>query len=170
VAFGVDASTLSAVAREKALRTWRGSPYISFTAKEGRYIKLKSLSEVTGGPCAVVAEIRVLEDGAFIPNQNWKLVSVDAADAKLPGTLAFDGRPETHWHTPYQSDVVLQPHYIVIDLGKTYRLSGLSVLHRSDVWAPNGSIKDYEFYVGKDAKDFGVPVSKGQFAAPVLKK
>ncbi|MDB5389895.1 MAG: repeat-containing protein [Planctomycetaceae bacterium] len=170
VAFGTDASTLSAVAREKALRTWRGSPSISFAPKEGRYIKLKSLSEVTGGPCAVVAEIRVLEDGAFISNQDWKLVSVDAADAKLPGTLAFDGRPETHWHTPYQSDVVLQPHHIVIDLGKTYRLSGLSVLHRSDIWGPNGSIKDYEFYVGNDVQDFGRPVSKGQFAAPVLKK
>ena len=34
----------------------------------------------------------------------------------------------------------------------------------------NGTVKDYEFYVSQDGKDFGQPVKKGSFAAGKEKK
>jgi WD40 repeat protein len=170
LAFNADASDLLGVSRDKTLKTWHGQQLISFPATEGRYIKLKALSEITGGPCTVVAEIRVLQKGAFVSQRQWQLVSVDSQVATLPATLAFDGKPQTHWHTPYQGDVTKLPHQIVIDLGQTCHLTGLSVLHRSDVWAPNGSIKEFEFYAGNDPNDFGPPVSKGEFKVRIPQK
>ena len=54
------------------------------------------------------------------------------------------------------------PHHIVIDLNATYTIAGFTALSRND-GNSNGAIKDYEFYVSQDGKQWGDPVAKGTF-------
>jgi hypothetical protein len=54
------------------------------------------------------------------------------------------------------------PHDIVFDLGESREISGFAYLSRTD--GRNGTIKDFEFFVGDNPKDFGRPVRKGTFA------
>ncbi len=99
-----------------------------------------------------------------VPKGEWKLVRVDSQSSGCDATRAFDGNPGTIWHTQWQANSPRHPHEIVIDLGRSYRLAGFAVTPRHDE-SPNGTIKDYEFYVGGGAGDFGRPVAKGRFRA-----
>lgn len=85
------------------------------------------------------------------------------------GTNAVDGNPETFWHTQWQDANPECPHEIVIKLEKPATIKGFTYLPRQDEEV-NGTIKDYEFYVSDDGKDFGKPVKKGEFAASKDKK
>jgi hypothetical protein len=49
------------------------------------------------------------------------------------------------------------------------KIKGFVYLPRQDD-SENGMIKDYEFYVSEDGKDFGKPVKKGEFAVGTNKK
>ena len=79
----------------------------------------------------------------------------------LERILAIDGDPTTHWHTRWGDDEPRHPHELVIDMGKQHELSGFSYLPRQG--SRNGRIKDYKFYVSRDGKDWGKPVSAGRF-------
>jgi WD40 repeat protein len=164
LAFAADDFSLLGVADDRTLRVWHASYGIAFAAKEGRYLKLKALSETGGGAWTAVGEIRVFAGETLLPTRQWKLVSADSEAQDTPATLAFDGDPRTFWCTRWRTRVIPpHPHEIVIDLGQAYRLTGFSVLPRGD-GNPNGTIKDYELYVGNDPKDFGLPVSQGKLA------
>jgi len=76
--------------------------------------------------------------------RNWKVIDVDSVDTDKYGHLVFDGDPETRWHTDWHRKKPKHPHFIAIDLGKTYKLTGFTQLPRYDNL--NGVIKDYEFY------------------------
>ncbi|MHC4146003.1 MAG: discoidin domain-containing protein, partial [Planctomycetota bacterium] len=88
-----------------------------------------------------------------------------AADSEAPGYesyKAMDGDPRTIWHTPFGAGETGHPHDIVLDLGRSREISGFAYLSRAD--GSNGTIKDFEFFVGDNSKEFGRPVSKGTFA------
>ncbi|HEY2251957.1 MAG TPA: discoidin domain-containing protein, partial [Planctomycetaceae bacterium] len=164
LAFAVDDFSLLSVGSDRTLGVWHASFGIAFAAKEGRYLKLKALSEIGGGSWTAVGEIRVFAGETRLPTRQWTLVSVDSEAQGAPAMFAFDGNPRTFWSTRWRSRVIPpHPHEIVIDLGKVYRLTAFSVLPRND-GNPNGTIKDYELYVGNDPQDFGPPVSKGKLA------
>ena len=62
---------------------------------------------------------------------------------------------------------------LIIDLGKAYQLKGFTYLPEPN--NPNNNpIMEYEFYVSKDGKKWGKPVSQGEFSnivnSPVLQK
>ncbi len=61
------------------------------------------------------------------------------------------------------------PHEIIIELVPPSTIKGFTYLPRQDD-NENGSIKDYEFYVGDDETDFGQPVKKGTLGAGKDKK
>jgi hypothetical protein len=105
------------------------------------------------------------EEGA-IPRDGWKLVRVDSESThndKL-GVKAFDGDPTTWWHTEWRDAKPMHPHEIVIDLGQVRSIRGFRYLPRGDASA-NGTILDYEFFVGNDPDALGRPVAEGRFEA-----
>jgi hypothetical protein len=75
---------------------------------------------------------------------------------------AVDGNPNTLWHTQWQDASPALPHEIIIKLSEPATIKGFTYLPRQDD-SENGTIKDYEFYVSDDGKEFGEPVKKGVF-------
>jgi serine/threonine protein kinase len=94
-----------------------------------------------------------------------KFVSVDSEDASGQhgyGENAVDGNPDTYWHTQWQGSSPGLPHEIIIELLPPSTIKGFTYLPRQDE-SDHGTIRDYEFYVSDDGRDFGQPVKKGSF-------
>jgi F5/8 type C domain len=91
-----------------------------------------------------------------------KVDSEETASENGSGTNAVDGNPNTFWHTQWTDTSPEPPHEIIIELTPPSKIKGFTYLPRQDN-TENGSIKDYEFYVSDDGKDFGQPVCKGTF-------
>ena len=87
------------------------------------------------------------------------------ARARTPWTA----NPNTFWHTQWQDASPECPHEIIIELTPPSTIKGFTYLPRQDD-NENGTIKDYEFYVSDDGKDFGQPVAKGTFETSKDKK
>jgi alpha-glucosidase len=101
-----------------------------------------------------------------------KVVKVDSeetAGEDGKGANAVDGNSQTIWHTQWQDDSPACPHEIIIELTPPSTIKGFTYLPRQDD-SENGTIKDYEFYVSDDGKDFGQPVTKGSFESGKEKK
>jgi hypothetical protein len=101
-----------------------------------------------------------------------KVVKVDSeetAGENGVGTNAVDGDPNTFWHTQWQDATPECPHEIIVELVPPSTIKGFTCLPRQDD-IENGTIKDYEFYVSDDGKDFGQAVSKGTFVSGKEKK
>jgi len=87
---------------------------------------------------------------------------VNSQNKYLPGINTFDGKPDTIWHTEWQSSPVpAHPHQIQIDLGATYELDSFRYLPRQNM--SHGRIKNYAFYVSHDPANWGNPVASGSF-------
>lgn len=89
-------------------------------------------------------------------------VEVDSESPGYEGFRAMDGNPETMWHTDFHFDETPPPHEIVVDLGASYEIAGFAYLPRRG--GGNGTIGQYECYVGNDPKNCGKPVVSGKFA------
>jgi F5/8 type C domain len=72
------------------------------------------------------------------------------------------GNPNTYWHTQWHDDSPGLPHEIIIELIPPSIIKGFAYLPRQDE-SDHGTIKDFEFYVSNDGKDFGSPVKKSTF-------
>jgi len=104
-------------------------------------------------------------DGSSNKKISLKVVKVDSeetAGEDGKGANAVDGDKETIWHTQWQDATPHLPHEIIIELNPPSSIKGFTYLPRQDE-ETHGDIKDYEFYVGNDGKDFGEPVKKGTF-------
>jgi hypothetical protein len=94
-----------------------------------------------------------------------KFVKVDSEETESQdghGENAVDGNPNTYWHTQWHGTSPGLPHEIIIELLPPSVIKGFTYLPRQDE-SDNGTIKDYEFYVSDDGKNFGQPVKKGTF-------
>jgi len=98
-----------------------------------------------------------------------KVDSEEIAGENGSATNAVDGNLDTFWHTVWQDNAPEPPHEIIIQLGEPATLKGFTYVPRQDD-SENGTIKDYEFYVSTDGKDFGQPVKKGAFEPGKEKK
>lgn len=85
--------------------------------------------------------------------------SSEQSDGKISN--AFDGSPETMWHSNWSSEAVKHPYTIDIDIGRLAAINGFGYLPRENFG--NGAIKDYEIYVSRTPDAFGEPVAKGAF-------
>lgn len=91
----------------------------------------------------------------MLANDKWRVVSV-SSESTSNGKVAknaIDHDPDTLWHSNWAGTVAKHPHEIVIDLGAPTTVHGLCYLARQDNgW--NGTIKDCEFSVSDDPKQF----------------
>ncbi len=74
------------------------------------------------------------------------------------GENAVDGNPDPSL-----------PHEIIIELVPPSTIKGFTYLPRQDE-SDHGIIRDFEFYVSNDGKNFGEPVTKGAFKSGREKK
>ncbi len=79
-----------------------------------------------------------------------------------PASNAFDGNPNTFWHTNWKDGPVRPPHEIQLDLGGVERINGFTYLPRQDSYL-NGNIGQYEFFVSLDGTNWGNSVASGTF-------
>ena len=86
-------------------------------------------------------------------------VSVDSEHAGYDGYLAMDGEKNTMWHTDFGNSNPAPPHEFLIDLKGEYELKAFTYMARPGDW--NGTVKDYEIYLGSDPKNFGNSYLKG---------
>lgn len=93
----------------------------------------------------------------------WKVISASSEQAGTEGKEnAIDGDPDTIWHSQWSPTSPRHPHEIVIDLGEVLTLKGFTYLPRTGPH-PNGTIKDYAFYVSDSSGTWGDPIVKSQF-------
>jgi F5/8 type C domain len=94
-----------------------------------------------------------------------KVIKVDSEETSGEdghGSNAVDGNTSTFWHTQWNDDNPRPPHEIIVELNPPSRIKGFTYLPRQDE-SDHGHIRDYEFYVSDDGKDFGKPIKKGAF-------
>lgn len=80
---------------------------------------------------------------------------------------AFDGTPETIWHSNYNERQTNQakthPYIVDIALNGLYAVNGFQYMGRQDLG--NGLINEFELYVSRNPENMGEPVYKGSFKA-----
>jgi len=99
---------------------------------------------------------------AEIPADGWRVVRVDSEEATATDARAanaFDGNPQTYWHTASTDGHPAHPHELVVDLGRSYTVCGFRYEPRNGV----GDIQDCEFFVSDNPQRMGERVVKGQF-------
>jgi glucose/arabinose dehydrogenase len=133
----------------------------AFPVKAGRYVRLRILSEVNGGPWASAAEINV--GVARIPQSTMTLRAFSSQETVGENGIAanvLDGDPATIWHTQYRGTLAVHPHQIDLDLGAARTVNCLHYLGRQDGWA-NGRIAGYEVYTSTDGTAWGTAAAAG---------
>ena len=123
-----------------------------------------------GFKAAEAAGVDVLQQNRAKMNEHrhgvtLDFVKVDSEETfgeKAYGEFAVDGNPDTFWHTEWNHNSPGLPHEIIIELLPPSTIKGFTYLPRQDE-SDHGTIRDYEFYVSDDGKNFGQPVKKGSF-------
>lgn len=117
------------------------------TPTEGRYICVEAVNAIDGKDNAAIAELYVLDgNGKRLSREPWTVYYADSEDTRKSnrtGDKVFDLQESTFWSTPKG---VPFPHQIVIDLGKSSKISGIQYLPRMESHVP-GAIKDFKVYV-----------------------
>ncbi len=143
-----------------------------FEAKQCGFIKLVAKSEVNDQAWTSAAEIGVVQEGEKVAAKpSLKVVKADSEETAGEdghASNAVDGKAETFWHTQWQDASPACPHEIIMELNPPGSIKGFTYLPRQD--GENGRIKDFEFYVSADGKDFGAPVAKGTWENNTDKK
>jgi hypothetical protein len=116
-----------------------------------------------GGTSTQIQELELfVADAVTIPQSTLKVVG---ADSNLQHAVkVIDGNPGTVWVSaqyPPESDRYYS-QYLILDLGKTYHVSGLSYLPRQDL-SCKGTIANYEVSVSLDGISWGPHVAYWAF-------
>jgi len=102
---------------------------------------------------------------AVLSQAGWSLHGVDSEEVVATNNSAgraFDGNANTFWHSKWRGGAPTHPHYVDINLGAEYTLSGVRYLPRQD-GGINGRVKDYAVYVSADGVNWGAAVATGTF-------
>jgi lysophospholipase L1-like esterase len=150
---------------------------VAFTAKTGRYVRLRAMTSVSNAPWTTAAELNVVGTptqpaGNVIPHTNWTLQSVDSQETQVccyTAANAFDSNATTMWATRWSSASPMPPHEIQINLGAVYDVNGFRYLPRQDGESA-GNIGQFEFYVSTDGTTWGTAVATGTFANSAAEK
>jgi len=102
-----------------------------------------------------------------ICKKRWNVLQPDPEkDPDAP--FMIDATVETVWRSDTEEEL---PQTVIVDLGETVDLSGFTYLPTQTRYI-DGTISHYRFYVSKDGKRWGEPVSMGEFSnirnSPVL--
>jgi photosystem II stability/assembly factor-like uncharacterized protein len=129
--------------------------------KNGRVFSKTIHEMVTTTTCPSVYDC---SNPAELNKEEWSLIYTDSEETTGEdgkAINAFDGNPDTFWHTEWYYREPGQPHELQIDLGREYKISSVTYLPRQN--SANGRIKDYELFVSTDKINWGTPVSEGSF-------
>ncbi len=99
----------------------------------------------------------------YLSKSGWKVVSADSYQGGNEAKLAIDGKNDTFWHTAWGANEPKHPHQIIIDMAKTYMVTGITYLARQD-GNTNGMVKAYEVYLSTDGKTWGTAAVSGEFS------
>lgn len=145
-------------------KNYSGADSFTYRANDG------SANSNTATVSITVTKNPVLDDTVVLARTGWTLKYVDSEDAAdYPAVNAFDGNPDTFWHTRWKSGATPPPHEIQIDLGKPCSLHGFRYLPRQDGFKV-GNIGQYEFYTSLDGTNWGTAVAAGTFANNTAEK
>ena len=128
----------------------------------GRYVKFEALSEVNGNPWSSMAEFDLLNPaGAALSRTGWKFETDSQELQGENGAVAnaFDGNPNTIWHTQWKLANPAPPHQVVIDMGAAQSFTGFRYTPRA--LGGNGTVRRYRLFVSNDKLNWGVPVAQG---------
>ncbi len=136
-------------------------PAVNVTPR-GRYVKFEALSELNGKPWSSMAEFDLLNSaGAALSRAGWKF-ETDSEETNAGSGLianAFDGNPNTFWHTQWMLKDPAPPHHVVIDMGTAQPVSGFRYMPR--IGGGNGTVKRYRLFVSNNKLNWGVAVAQG---------
>lgn len=128
-----------------------------FQATEKTTVKAIAIDPKTGRQSPVS-----VHNFDIAPTQ-WRVRNSDGKNARV----IFDGNPNTAWYAKGNQ----LPLEVVIDLNEPQQICGFTYLPDQGRWA-GGYAFNYEFFVSKDGKNWGEPVSSGEFSnivnSPVL--
>ena len=99
---------------------------------------------------ALKTERTVITTPQELPVENMSATAGNYQSSDSPN-LVLDGDPSTMWHTLYAGSDRSE-HYITVDLGETYDVTGILATPRSD--AGNGTITSYELQASMDGTTF----------------
>ena len=107
-----------------------------------------------------------LDDPGLVPVSEMSIVRVSseerASGRQLIGKNAIDGDVTTKWKSSGIDEVAEPPHELVIDLGKTRKITGFRYL--AEQLGDVGQFAETEFYVSEDPESFGTqPAAKATF-------
>jgi len=94
-----------------------------------------------------------------VSKTKWSVVKVSSGDLSK-AVAAIDDDPQTFWETDESQKL---PQEIVIDLGESLLLRGLTYLPTQKRWQ-SGIITNYEVYISEDGRNWGGSVSTGEFS------
>jgi regulation of enolase protein 1 (concanavalin A-like superfamily) len=141
-----------------------GSDSFTFKANDGT---------VDSGVATVSIEVTQSppDDDVFLVDRTgWRLHFVDSQDTSgYSATHAFDGDPDTFWHTLWKAGATPPPHEIQIDLGRVHTIHGFRYLPRQD-GIRVGDIGQYEFLLSMDGVNWGDPAAAGTFVSSAGEK
>ncbi|AZQ63824.1 hypothetical protein EI427_16800 [Flammeovirga pectinis] len=104
----------------------------------------------------------------FISNEKTtnSAETVHSSDSERVGyeaIKAVDGDATTYWFTNWSSDSNTYPHNLVIDIGTSERIKGISYLPKQDLDSGSGRIGNFEVYVSDDPNNWGTAVASGSW-------
>jgi hypothetical protein len=166
------ATNVSSATADKTVTTDKPAAVATVEAPKANSIATAPAATVPAATVPAATAPTAAAPAAVANTVTLKVVKVDSeetAGEDGKGANAVDGNPETIWHTQWQDDSPVCPHEIIIELTPPSTIKGFTYLPRQGD-SENGIIKDYEFYVSDDGKDFGQPVAKGSFESGKEKK
>ncbi|WP_150451864.1 discoidin domain-containing protein [Arenibacter lacus] len=138
-----------------------GTYDVTMTVTQNGKVYSKTIKEmVTTTTCPSITDC---SNPAFLPKDEWKLLFVNSEETNQGGhaTNAFDGDPNTIWHSRWSTGTDPYPHELQIDLGNFYSLSKFTYQPR--IHGTNGRIKEYQLYISLDNTNWGEPVHTGEW-------
>lgn len=106
--------------------------------------------------CSVSGSERgpVSERELGIDPAGWKVLAVSSEHAaEWSADKAFDGRPDTFWHSSWKGGdgtAPAHPHHLAIDLGRSVSIRGFTYLPRQDRRVPDSMIEAWRFETSTD--------------------
>lgn len=97
-----------------------------------------------------------------IDRTGW-VVYVDSFQQGNEGSNLIDNNPNSFWHTQYSPSNAPLPHQVIIDMGNSHYVNGMSLLPRQD-GNSNGNIAAHDIYLSNDNKTWGNSVATGTWA------
>ena len=163
----IDGKTWGAPAAKATLKGGSGLEHLLFSApRPVKFIRLLVLSAVKGNPWTALAELDVVARKSLEephPRDAWSIVKTTS---EQPGEgeaeHLIDGKASTIWHTQYGLFLAKYPHSVIIDLGKSQKLAGMTLLPRQD--SRNGRIKSFTVHLSADGVVWGEACAQGDLA------